>query len=155
MFDVIIDTREQQPWQFTSSQINNIEHTKLDTGDYSIKGLEHLLCIERKKSVAELAGNITADRFKNELLRMSTFKYKFLLLEFDYGDIDMYPENSGLPKYAMSKVRVKGPFIMKFLSEIQVKYGIHVVCCKNAQYASYIATNIMKQVDEIENGTSN
>lgn len=154
MFNVIIDTREQQPWEFTSSSIDSTIRQKLDTGDYSIAGLENVLCIERKKSVSEIATNITTDRFKNELERMAQFKYKFLILEFNYSDIDLYPEYSGLPKATIAKIRVRGPFIMKFLSEIQVKYNIHVLCCQNPRYAQYVATNIMKQVYSIENGSN-
>ena len=45
-FTIIIDTREQKPWTFTDHLTS---HAKLDTGDYAIKGLEHELCIERKK----------------------------------------------------------------------------------------------------------
>jgi len=150
MFNIIIDSREQQPWIFQSRSVGNIISKKLDTGDYSIEGFENILCIERKKSVSELAGNITEKRFIKELERMSLFKYKFLILEFDYYSIDNYPESSGLPKHIQDKIKITGAFIMKMLSEMQIKYGIHVIVCGNTTYASYIATNIMKRVSEIE-----
>ena len=151
MFNVIIDSREQQPWSFTSSSVEKTIVKKLDTGDYSIEGLEDLLCIERKQSVAELATNITSDRFERELERMSMFKYKFLLLEFDYYKIDQYPEGSDIPKRLWDKICISGSFIMKRLSDIQIKYDIHVIMCGNTQYAEYIAYNIMKRVYESQN----
>jgi ERCC4-type nuclease len=147
ILNIIIDTREKTPWTFektTSSE--DIVFQKLDTGDYSLEGLEDILCIERKKSVAEIANNITDKRFKRELERMSEFKYKFLILEFDYRHIDDFPEGSDIPKHFQKKVRVKGPFIIKCLSRIMCKYGISVIPCSSAAYAEHIAYSIMKEV---------
>jgi ERCC4-type nuclease len=79
-FTIIIDTREQHPWAFDN---HVTAKRKLDTGDYSIEGLEDLLCIERKKSASEFANNIVESRFKDLIFRMSNIKYSFLLLEFD------------------------------------------------------------------------
>lgn len=147
---IIVDTREKQPWTFSQSEsVGSVVSHKLDTGDYSLVGLEDKLCIERKQSVSELASNITQPRFRNVLQRMSAFPYKFLLLEFDYGQIDKYPMGSNIPKSLMDKVHISGAFIMKFLSEVQIKYGVHVVPCSNSQYAEHVAINIMKRVYEI------
>jgi len=121
---------------------------KLDTGDYSIEGLEHKLCIERKSSVSELAQNVTAKRFKDVLERMRHFSYSFLLLEFSIDDIIKYPYGSEVPRKMWKKLKVKGPFILKVISQIQVKYGIHVVFCGDSDNAKYIANNIMRQVHE-------
>lgn len=152
MFDVIVDTREQYPWSFGSSIIiDNIIHRKLDTGDYSIVGMEDILCIERKKSVTELATNIVDDRFKRELERMGKFKYKFLLLEFNYSQIDQYPNGTDIPKRLQDKIKITGGFIIKCLTDLQIKYDIHVMACGNAQYAEYIAEKIMKRVYESRN----
>ena len=59
MFNVIIDTREKIPWDMASvcSSIDNVIIHKLDTGDYAIEGLEHTLCIERKKSICPIGRN--------------------------------------------------------------------------------------------------
>jgi len=145
--DIIIDTREQQPWLFVTKSANIISR-KLDTGDYSIDGWEDKFCIERKKSVSELAKNIVEDRFERELERMSEFLYPFILLEFDYNDIAMYPEGSNLPKRVKSKIRIKEPFIKKRLCEIQIKYNIHIIFCTNVVYAENIAYGLMKQIND-------
>ena len=42
---IIIDTREQIPWEFRDLPT---EPGTLDTGDYSVSGLEHLIAVERK-----------------------------------------------------------------------------------------------------------
>ena len=74
-FHIIIDTREQQPWSFEHHVTSN---EKLDTGDYSVKGLEEILCIERKKSVSEIANNITEKRFK-DVIESLHYIYYFIL----------------------------------------------------------------------------
>lgn len=62
-FDIIQDTSEQLPWTFQGIAMGGKQmvikrHRKsLDTGDYSIAGLEHLVTIERK-SPADLAGSV-------------------------------------------------------------------------------------------------
>ena len=62
-FTIIKDTREQDGYTFESSSsryhtCNGMISRKLDTGDYSIEGLEDKLCIERKASVVEFANNV-------------------------------------------------------------------------------------------------
>ena len=81
-FTIIIDTREQQPWTFNNHTVAN---RKLDTGDYSIEGLENILCIERKKSASEFANNIVESRFKDVLMRMNQLKYSFIKLKYSAG----------------------------------------------------------------------
>ena len=46
-FTIIIDSREQTPWDFTNGP--ECERGTLSTGDYSIKGLEDFIAIERKE----------------------------------------------------------------------------------------------------------
>jgi ERCC4-type nuclease len=146
-FDVLIDTKEKIPWNLAGMEcVKSVAHCHLETGDYTIEGLEHVLCIERKKSVAELAKNITEDRFKRELERMQKFPYKFILLEFGYGHIDDYPHGSGIPEDKIKLVRVKGPFIRAAIARMEIKYDIHIVSCGHTAYAEEKACNIMKEV---------
>lgn len=147
--NIIIDTREKKPWTFAKGSAETT-FRKLDTGDYAIDGLEDVLCIERKQSASEIANNITDSRFERELKRMSEFKYKYLILEFDLRHIDDFPEGSGIPKHLKNKVRVKGPFIIKRLTELSLKYDIHVLYCSNVAYAEHIAYSIMKEVYDKE-----
>ncbi len=148
MFKVIIDTREKTPWGFNSSQVHDVEIKKLDTGDYAIEGLEQVLCIERKKSLGEFVNNMTDPRFARELERMKVFPEKFLIMEFDYDDVKSFPIGSNVPQKMWSQVRIKPPFIMKYISEVQVTYGVHVILAGNTANAEHIATNIMKRVVE-------
>jgi len=141
--NIIIDTREQKPWEFP-------EHTtiasKLDAGDYSVEGLEDMLCIERKRNVAEFANNIVEKRYDDWTQRMSQYKYKFLILEFPLSYVYSFPRNSGMPKYLWNKSRISSKFIIKKLTELQIYKDIHVLFCDSAESASKLAAAIMYKV---------
>lgn len=148
MFNVIVDTRERTPWSIETSSVGEVFRQKLDTGDYSIQGLENLLCIERKKNVAELATNISQPRFWDEMKRMKKYEYRYLILEFSIDDVRTFPVGSDVPESRWETLKVKGPYIMKKISEIQVDYNIDVVFCGDVDNARWVATNIMKRVHE-------
>jgi hypothetical protein len=146
-FTIIVDTREQQPWEFEHYAV---AHRKLDTGDYSIEGLEELLGIERKKSVSEFANNITESRFKDVVMRMSQLKYSFLLLEFDLNDILIYPIGSTVPKRMWDKIKISPAFILKHILELQLNHNIKVIFCGDSDNARKMAEHILKKVNYIE-----
>ena len=144
-FTVIIDTREQQPWEFG---LHTTAKRKLDTGDYSIEGLEHLLCIERKKSVSEIANNITEKRFKDVLERMGHMAYPFMLFEFDLDDVYNFPVGSDIPKKLWDSLKISPNYILKFLTQAQLNHNIHIMYCGDAENAERLAVSIMKRVYE-------
>ena len=150
MIKLIVDTREHAPhwWTFDNMPHERV-HTKLDTGDYSIAGYEDILTIERKKSVSELAGNITEDRFWREIVRMQDIRHSFLFLEFGYEDINDYPANLKVNARVKKGIRVKGPFILHELSRIQVEFGIPVVYCGHKCYAEQAAISVFKRTLEL------
>lgn len=145
-FHIIVDTREQHPWSF--------EHmtksvSKLDTGDYSLKGLESLFCIERKGSVSEFANNITEKRFKDVVDRMRRIPYAFLLLEFDLEDVLIYPVGSNVPKKMWDKLKITPKFILKHIIELQILHNIKVVFCGDPSNAEKMAITIMRKIYEL------
>jgi hypothetical protein len=142
-FTIIIDTREQQPWSFSEYVVAN---KKLDTGDYSIDGLQEIFAIERKKSINEIANNIVEPRFKDVIARLSQLKYSFLLLEFSMTDVLNYPIGSNLPKKMWDKVKITPAFIMKNILDWQLKHNIKVLFCNNASNAEKIAEYILKRI---------
>jgi len=141
--NIIVDTREQQPWVFPT---HTISVAKLDTGDYSLSGLEEKLCIERKKTVGEFANNIIEKRYNDWVTRMSEYQYKFLLLEFSLSDVYSFPRNSGIPKYLWNKTRISPKFLLKKLTELEVIYGIHVLFCDSSTTAAKFAESLMYKV---------
>jgi hypothetical protein len=146
-FTIIIDTREQQPWSF---EHHTTASRKLDTGDYSIEGLEDVVCIERKKSVSEVANNLTESRFIDVVDRMSKFKYAFLLLEFDLAQVLSYPIGSNLPRRLWDKIKISPAFIVKHILELQLNHNIKVLFCGSSSDAEQMAEYILKKVHYIE-----
>jgi ERCC4-type nuclease len=148
-FVVIVDTREKQPWELNSSRVLGREVTKLDTGDYTVEGIEDKLCIDRKASVSELAQNITTKRFVNELKRIKEFPHAFLILEFSASDIFNFPHSADLPPAVKKRIRVNGNFLMRCLSRLQIKYDFNIIFAGNRSNAERIAVNLMEDVLEL------
>lgn len=155
MFNVVIDTREKKPLDFANASVDigRAVVEKLHEGDYAIVGLKHLLRIERKAKVSELAGNITDPSYINSNLRAEfqrmmdlEIPYRFLLLEFDVEDIVSYPYGSDIPKSRWKKIRTRAPLIFKFLAEMEIDYNVRVIYAGNRENATRLATNIMKRV---------
>lgn len=142
-FTIIIDTREQKPWTFEE---NTTAHHKLDTGDYSIEGLQEIVAIERKRNVAEVANNITESRFEDVIDRLKKIKYPFVLLEFNLDDVMRYPIGSTIPKKLWSKIRITPNFIIKHLLDLELEHNIKIIFCGNSSNAEKIALNIMKRI---------
>jgi len=146
-FNIIIDTREQQAWEFPRHSTAN---KKLDTGDYSLAGMEEVLCIERKKSVSEIASNITEKRFEDVLERMTTYKYSYMIFEFSLTDVLMYPQGSEIPRHKWKYIRISPNFILKKLSEYMINYNIKIIFGDSPKNAQKIAMALMRRVYEIE-----
>lgn len=142
-YTIIVDTREQKPWSFPE---HTIAVSKLDTGDYSIQGLENILCIERKRNISEIANNITESRFKDVLSRMSKYRFPFILLEFDLNDALDFPIGSDIPKRLWDKIKIKPQFIIKNFIEMSLVYNIYVIFCGSKANAEIYAESIMNKV---------
>ena len=92
-FIILKDTREQTPWEFNFAHTVAEEIGTIKTGDYTIKGLEDKICIERKGCIEEFANNLGREysRFKKELIRMDEFPHAFIICEFPLKDLMEYP----------------------------------------------------------------
>ena len=144
-FHIIVDTREQHPWNFDMMEKSV---SKLDTGDYSLKGMEEIFCIERKGSVSEFANNITEKRFKDVVERLSKIPHAFLLFEFDLEDVLIYPVGSNVPKRMWDKLRISPKFILKHINELQLLQNVKVLFCGNASNAEKMALALMRKAYE-------
>ena len=120
-FKVIKDTREKKGhgwWFEEDAYCIGTDVSKVDIGDYTIEGMEHILSIERKESVSEFAGNCGEKRFHRELEKLATFPYAFLLFEFNWSDIERYPHGSGIPQKVWPSLRIKGKYMQRVISSI-------------------------------------
>lgn len=87
---VYVDTREQNPYTFDRfpNWIGDVHIVTLKTGDYTIKGLEHELTVERK-ALSDLIASIIQNRqnFIERCERMATYKTRFFVVEATLTDI--------------------------------------------------------------------
>lgn len=150
---IIRDTREKVGyWDFSFFGYDE-QVSKLDTGDYSISGLEDILCIERKKSVFEIANNIGKDniRFESELNRMKNFKYKYIILEFSVTDLLSNLVIPNIKTKAGKSIKVRGQFIMKKLKDYENEYEVEIIFAGSKDNAIQVAIEIFKEVINEEN----
>lgn len=149
--DIIQDTREKEPWMLTSfADVATQTVETIDAGDYVILGRETLITIDRKKSPTELANNlgIHKDRFDRELGRMQQYTFRYIICEFPYEKLLMFPKGCGLPLRVQRKIRAKGKYLarrVKFLSE---KYKVEFIFCTSREEAQEKAMELFREALE-------
>tara|TARA_R110000782_G_scaffold83735_1_gene163837 strand:- start:1429 stop:2013 length:585 start_codon:yes stop_codon:yes gene_type:complete len=172
-YTVIKDTREQEGWFFTSyDRCEGMEVNTLHTGDYTLKGFEDVVCVERKASVSEIATNLGKKKkaFYNEMERMRDFNFRYLLLEFSALDVIDYPLSllgegdrelyklykSGeidLPDFKRFRIveqtKISGKYLIKSLMELSIRYDINVMFCGNKNGAFLICNSLFKRLNEL------
>lgn len=119
----LVDTREQAPLNL--AQFDNwfagSRTATLPTGDYSVEGLEHLICLERK-SLNDLVATLMhhRERFFRELERMQAYSYRALLVEASYEDVKS--------PYSFTKEVMAHPNgVSGSLDALEVKFGVPVI----------------------------
>ena len=149
---ILKDTREKNGWDFKSfDRCIAVANWGLRTGDYTVKGLEKYLVIERKASTGELAINLGKKRnaFEDEMKRMSSFRWKYIIFEFSIDDLMNFPKNSGIPKKQRQYVRMNGKFMWKKLREYEEEYGVQLIFSYDKENAEERAMIIFDEVSEI------
>jgi hypothetical protein len=164
-YTIVRDTREKerQGWWFSPSErCNGTLAQKLDVGDYSIQGLEKLVTIERKGSVAEFCANLTQLRFvgpyhpgkalskQSEFVRLEAITHPFIILEFDVDEMIRYPYIDEVPHKIRRAIRFKGPAALKKLIELQMEYKTTVIFAGRKR-GKDVASSIFKRIiEEVE-----
>ncbi len=112
---LVIDTREQAPYK--PGGVPSITN-KLDYGDYSIKGFENQVSIERK-NLEDFYRSIGKDRerFKHMLERMQETEFKGLVIEA-YEDEVLEPE--------LSYSSIHSNSVYATITALEVNYNLHV-----------------------------
>ncbi len=131
---LIVDTREKHPFDFDGDDaFDSIEHTKLDQGDYSLKGLEHIVSVERKASANELYTNLSSkpfrDRFYAEAKRLEEkVRFRFIIVEQDLEDV-LNPSSYAINTMHRNKFSAYMPpaLVLGHLIRFMLEHGIHVI----------------------------
>jgi ERCC4-type nuclease len=124
---IIIDSRESTPLKFPPHV--KTESAGLISADYSVKGLEHLIGIERK-TLSDLCGSLTSgrERFFRELTRLRGYQFKRLLVIGKRSDIEQGAYRS--------KVAPKS--ILASLNAIEARFDCPVVFADEAEGAKLV-----------------
>lgn len=82
----LVDTREQLPLDLTPLRM---APGSLDTGDYSVSGLESHIAIERK-SLPDLLGciGVERDRFEREIMRLLAYPVRAVVVEASWAELE-------------------------------------------------------------------
>ena len=147
-YTIIRDTREKTGWNFDFYEsCGAVVDQGLKTGDYTARGLEEHLVIERKATTAELALNLGRKRkqFEAELERMSHFPLAYIVCEFSEDNVREFPKNSTVPVSRWKSLRMNGKFMLKCLHDYKKRYGVKVIFTDNKMEAEEKAIEIIEQ----------
>lgn len=167
-YTIIRDSREQagKGWVFSKSELfDGTEIAKLGTGDYTIKGFEKQIVIERKGCVAEFCANLTQQRFvgdyvdgkdiskQSEFVRMETIPHTFIILEFNLEELLKYPYIKEIPSYRRKYIKFKGYAALGKINELMLKYKTKILFCgdKGQDVASSIFKRFLDKYAKIKN----
>lgn len=133
---IIQDTREQKPWDFRPHQAV-VEIAKLDTGDYSIKGMESKVCVERK-SVHDFVNTIihSKKRFSAEMDRMRLIPHRIIVVEGTLREINKHQYRSMVHPNA----------VLGMSNFITVNTGTPVIFADDAEMAAWYVESWFRQI---------
>ncbi|MCE5314038.1 MAG: ERCC4 domain-containing protein [Armatimonadota bacterium] len=122
---VVVDTREKEPYSFDPSRVEVLRHV-LPAGDYSIRGLENTVAVERK-SLDDFVQTVIRgrERFRKELIALRTCKSACVVVEGGLDDV-----LSGCYRSGAHPNSVLGSAV-----SIIVDYNIPVFFCSDRQAA--------------------
>lgn len=115
---VIIDTRETNPlWLPKPPKGLTLMRGTLGTGDYSLRGLDDKLTIERKAD--DIYSFLTSEReqTKVKLARMQEYEFRALVIEISEYEL-LYS-----PKFF---TKISPEVIRQSLISFEIRYGLHV-----------------------------
>ena len=133
---IIVDSREQLPYAFSSPDVTTIRRA-LPEGDYSIDGYEKMVAVERK-SLEDYAGSLSCDRerFLREMERMQNIPHRLVVVEGNLSDIIGWRYRSGAHPHS----------ILGGTISLLVDLNTPVVFCGDRQMACRVTEEYLKRV---------
>jgi ERCC4-type nuclease len=95
---VVVDTRENKPYQFPG--VDSVVEKELDVGDYSLTGFEDTFAVERK-TLDDLATSLGSDRnrFEDEIIRAQSLSEFVVVIEAESDAVYDYAGTGACPNY--------------------------------------------------------
>ncbi len=148
-FTIIVDTREQLPFDFTSVKSPAVPFTvarrTLETGDYSVEApltatKSDMIVIERK-SLADLYGSVGVDRdrFEREFRRLSEYGYAALVIEATWEQI------ADPNRYLKHPTLMQPKSVVATLVAWSQRYGVHVFTCPGRVFAEKLTYRLLER----------
>lgn len=135
---IIVDSREQAPFAFEGKAYegSEVRQGKLQTGDYSLAGLEDLIAVERK-SLPDLVGCLTGgrERFERELQRARGLEAFCVVVESPWEALARGEYRSRMNPHAACQS------VLAFTA----RYGIPFLFCGSRPAAEYCAYGFLRQ----------
>lgn len=135
---IVYDQREQRPYTFEGERYEDVtaEAATLYTADYSLKGLEDKIGIERK-TLDDLAGTLTAgrERFQRECERGRGLDYFALVIEASMEDARQHNYRSKMTPQSL----------LQTLAAYSIRYGLHVHWCGSRAGGEYTTYSLLQK----------
>ena len=135
---IIVDSREQAPFDFRAEIYKGVEVEvgSLATGDYSLKGLEDVVAVERK-SLDDLIGCLSTgrERFERELARSRGLNAFMVCVESSWEDLVKARYRSRMDPHAAAQS------VLSFA--VKYRCGFHFAGSRPA--AAYSTWGFLKQ----------
>jgi len=147
---IVRDTREQQGFHFMAEA--EVVDEALPAGDYTIKGLEEVIVIERKASTGELYHNLAKkvmkERFHKEMQKLDKIQFAYIVCEFPESNLYTFPQNSGIPKSKQKYMKITAKYFRKLIHEIENKYDVKFIYCNDRNEAEETTLSLLKAIWE-------
>lgn len=147
---ILIDTREQQPYEFRQMPSDlpyAVFRTTLDAGDYlcdrrGAGGRTPATCaaVERK-SLTDLYGTASRgrQRFEAELARMQPYGFKCIVIEAEWSAI-LQPN-----RYLVHPTNMRPKSMLASLLAWGQRYGVHIYTCPGRAVAERIVFRLLER----------
>lgn len=125
-FTVTQDVQEKKPWKL----IWPVEVKHLKTADYSIKGYEDIIGIEKKSGLVELLNDLTAgyrETFERFLKRLSAMPVKCIVVDEQLSEWRVHKALKTVKEKSRGKSQLIPRTIYYWLGEMVMTYNIPVL----------------------------
>ncbi|WP_420892157.1 ERCC4 domain-containing protein [Nitratidesulfovibrio vulgaris] len=127
--NLVTDTREQRPLDFTRWPEITVTTATLRAGDYSLVGFEDRFALERK-SLPDLVASVTThrERFERELQTLRGYDLAAIVAECDTGHVLRHEYRS----------KASPDSVLQSLAAFQVRYRVPTLWAGSPQGAAYM-----------------
>ena len=140
---LVIDSREQLPFNFSKWSDLQLQQAALPCGDYSLAGFEDRVAVERK-SLDDLISCLMGenrDRFERELSRARRYELFTVVVEASLQDVAQGQYKSQMKPHAA----------LQTVTAFFVRYGIPFMFCGSREGAEYMTYSLLsKYLYELE-----